>query len=107
MLFFFSKNNFNPTDLSDDINVIYQNTKTALSPLMDTKWNRYLPRYMKEFGYESILIKAQEGAGYDYWVMPDPKQLNVAQEIILNTPPNKVNPIAPTIASAIRPVSEN
>lgn len=97
-----AKSNFNPEDLTDEINVIYQNTKTALSPIMDTTWNRYLPRYMKEFGYDSILIKAQEGAGYDYWVIPDAKQINVTQEIILNTPPNKVNPIAPTIAGAIR-----
>lgn len=53
---------------------------------MDTTWNRYLPRYMKKFGYASILIRNKEGAGYDYWVIPDPKQIDIAQEIVLNKP---------------------
>ena len=95
-----AKSKFNPADLSDDINVIYKNSKTPMSPWMDTTWNRYLPRYMDEFGYSSIVIKAEEGVGYNYWVIPDSSKINITQNVTLATPKVSFNPIAPATVIA-------
>lgn len=84
-----AKARFNPTDLKDPVNQLYANPEVPVNPFVDNTWNRFLPRYMKEMGYDSILIRDAEGLGKDFWVVQDPKRIILRQEFSVAAPTNR------------------
>lgn len=99
-----AKERFDPTDLSDPINGLYQKPSVPVNPLVDNSYTRYLPRYAKEMGYDTILIRDAEGLGKDFWVVHDTNRLIIRQAISLDAPTNRElfpSSIDGRIASAI------
>lgn len=84
-----AKERFDPTDLSDPINAPYLKPAVPVNPLVDNTYTRYLPRYAKEMGYDSILIRDAEGLGKDFWVVHDTERLIIRQAIHLDPPKNR------------------
>lgn len=84
-----AKERFDPTDLSDPVNQLYVKPEVPVSPWIDNTWTRYLPRYAKEKGFDSILVRDIDGPGRDYWVLHDPKRVIVRQEIAFDAPQNR------------------
>jgi len=84
-----AKERFDPTDLSDPVNVPYVKPAVPVNPLVDNTYTRYLPRYAKEMGYDSILIRDAEGLGKDFWVVHDTERLIIRQAIHLEPPKNR------------------
>ncbi|HBN09816.1 MAG TPA: hypothetical protein DD435_14585 [Cyanobacteria bacterium UBA8530] len=81
-----AKARFNPTDLKDPVNKLYANPSVPLNPLIDTSWNRFIPRYMSEMGFDSLLIRDAEGLGKDFWMVRDPGRIILRQEISFDPP---------------------
>jgi hypothetical protein len=84
-----AKERFDPTDLSDPINAPYIKPAVPVNPLVDNSYTRYLPRYAKEMGYDSILVRDAEGLGKDFWVVHDTERLIIRQAISLDVPTNR------------------
>lgn len=84
-----AKEHFDPTDLSDPINAPYVKPSVPVNPLVDNSYTRYLPRYAKEMGYDSILVRDAEGLGKDFWVVHDTNRLIIRQAISLDAPKNR------------------
>jgi hypothetical protein len=84
-----AKARFDPTDLADSVNAPYVKPSVPVNPLVDNSYTRYLPRYAKEMGIDSILIRDAEGLGKDFWVVHDTKRLVIRQAISLDTPTNR------------------
>lgn len=84
-----AKARFDPTDLTDPINLPYVKPSVPVNPLIDNSYTRYLPRYAKEMGFDSILIRDAEGLAKDYWVVHDTSRLIVRQAISVDAPKNR------------------
>ncbi len=84
-----AKERFDPTDLSDPVNVPYLKPSVPVNPLVDNTYTRYLPRYAKEMGYDAILVRNAEGLGKDFWVVHDTERLIIRQAIHLDAPTNR------------------
>lgn len=84
-----AKERFDPTDLTDPINAPYIKPSVPVNPLVDNTYTRYLPRYAKEMGFDSILIRDAEGLGKDFWVVHDTERLIIRQAISLDAPKNR------------------
>ena len=84
-----AKERFDPSDLTDPINVPYKKPAVPVNPLVDNSYTRYLPRYAKEMGYDSILVRDAEGLGKDFWVVHDTERLILRQAISLDAPTNR------------------
>ncbi|HEY9898574.1 MAG TPA: hypothetical protein V6D00_05275 [Pantanalinema sp.] len=84
-----AKARFDPTDLTDPVNAPYVKPNVPVNPLVDNSYTRYLPRYAKEMGFDSILIRDAEGLGKDFWVVHDPSRLVIRQAISLDVPTNR------------------
>jgi hypothetical protein len=104
-----AKERFDPTDLSDPINAPYIKPAVPVNPLVDNTYTRYLPRYAKEMGYDSILVRNAEGLGKDFWVVHDTERLIIRQAIHLDVPKNRdllPKSIDGRVAAAISQASE-
>jgi|GEM_PF-4549935 len=84
-----AKERFDPTDLGDPVNAPYLKPSVPVNPLVDNTYTRYLPRYAKEMGYDSILVRNAEGLGKDFWVVHDTERLIIRQAIHLDPPKNR------------------
>ncbi len=96
--------NVDPKDLADPINQLYENPSVPLNPFMDNSYTRFLPRYAKEMGYDSILVRNAEGLGKDFWVVHDPQRVLIRQAISVDAPRNRElfpSPIDGRIAGAV------
>lgn len=84
-----ARERFDPSDLSDPVNQLYANPSVPLNVLVDNSYTRFLPRYAKEMGYDSILIRNAEGLGKDFWVVHDPNRVVIRQAISIDPPTNR------------------
>jgi hypothetical protein len=78
-----------PKDLADPINQLYESPSVPLNPFVDNTYTRFLPRYAKEMGYDSILVRNAEGLGKDFWVVHDPNRVLIRQAISVEAPTNR------------------
>lgn len=84
-----AKAHADPTDLADPVNQLYVKPSVPLNPLVDNTYTRFLPRYAREMGYDSILVRNAEGLGKDFWVIHDPRRVLIRQAISLDPPTNR------------------
>lgn len=84
-----AKANVDPTDLADPINQLYVKPSVPLNPLVDNTYTRFLPRYAREMGYDTILVRNAEGLGKDFWVVHDSRRVLIRQAISIDPPTNR------------------
>lgn len=84
-----AKANVDPNDLADPINQLYVKPSVPLNPLVDNTYTRFLPRYAKEMGYDTILVRNAEGLGKDFYVVHDPQRVLIRQAISVDPPTNR------------------